>query len=76
MTFRAHQIAAKAAGGRVSVVLFRNPADGAETFGAAYAPTGSRSTPDWLSPQRFTERAHAEAAAAVLAAFLGVEVRP
>jgi hypothetical protein len=72
----AHQIAAKAAGGRVSVVGFRNPADGSEAYGAAYTPIGSRSAPDWLSPQRFTDRAQAEAAAAVLAAFLGVEVRP
>lgn len=70
----AHQIAAKAAGGQVSVVLFRDPADGSETFGAAYTTTG-RAGARWLCPQRFSDRAQADAAAAVLAAFLGVEVR-
>lgn len=70
----AHQIAAKAAGGRVSVVLFRNPADGSDASGVAYKAVGSSTTADWLSPQRFGDRAQAEAAAAVLAAFLGVRV--
>ncbi|SFH82514.1 hypothetical protein [Bradyrhizobium sp. cf659] len=70
----AHQIAAKAAGGRVSVVLFRNPADGSEASGVAYMAVGSSTAADWISPQRFTDQAHADAAAAVLAAFLGVRV--
>ena len=71
----AHQIAPNAAGGKVSVRLFRDPADGTETYGAAYTPIPSRTGTDWLSPQRFPDRAYAEAAAAVLAAFWGVEVR-
>ncbi|GMO40931.1 hypothetical protein [Bradyrhizobium sp. TM233] len=70
----AHQIAARAAGGRVSVVSFRDPADGSETYGAAYTAAGGVGG-RWLSPQRFVERAHADAAVAVLAAFLGLEVR-
>lgn len=74
MTVRAHQIAAKASGGKVSVVLFRDPADGSEAYSASYNAAGGAGV-RWLSPQRFTDRAHAEAAAAVLAAFLGVEVR-
>ncbi|MCK1533151.1 MULTISPECIES: hypothetical protein [unclassified Bradyrhizobium] len=69
----AHQIAARAAGAKVSVVAYRDPADGAETFGAAYTATKDAAE-RWLSPQRFTDRAHADAAAAVLAAFLGVRV--
>lgn len=71
----AHQIAAKAAGGNVSVIGFRDPADGSEAFGVSYSAARGV-TKRWLSPQRFTEREQADAACAVLAAFLGVEVRP
>ena len=67
----AHQVAARMARGTVAVVPFRDRVEGGETYGVAYS-AGER----WLSPQRFTDQAQADAAAAVLASFLGVEVRP
>lgn len=67
----AHQIATRAAGGKVHVVAFRDPADGSERHAVAYTSFGDR----WLSALRFPDASTADAAAAVLGEFIGAEKR-
>jgi hypothetical protein len=62
----AHQIATRAMRGAVSVVVFRDPADGSELHGVAYTSQGAH----WLSDRRFIDPSHADAAADVLGEFL------
>jgi hypothetical protein len=76
MTF-AHQIATRAAGGEVYVSTLRDPTDGNLAYVVGYSfGDGERShKPKWLSRNRFHSVDQADAAAQVLADFLGCEVR-
>ncbi|MGY3494173.1 hypothetical protein [Bradyrhizobium sp. USDA 4502] len=63
------QKATRAIGGTVSIGLVRNPADG----GARWAVLYTSKATHWQSPQ-FDEVSQAEAAALVLATFLGARL--
>ncbi|MGY3605142.1 MULTISPECIES: hypothetical protein [unclassified Bradyrhizobium] len=67
----AHRIATKAAGGVVSTAVFRDVADGTVSYSVTYTSNALR----WVSRHRFPDQAQADAGAAALADFLGVEVR-
>lgn len=71
MALSAHQIATRAAGGKVRVIALRDPADGSERHAVAYDSFGER----WLSDLRFMDPSTADAAAAVLGEFIGAEMR-
>lgn len=71
MNLFAHQIATRAAGGKVRVVSLRDPADGSQRHTVAYESFGER----WLSALRFADESTADAAAAVLGEFIGAEKR-
>ena len=70
MSLRAHQVASRAAGGRVAVELLRDPADGSERHVVVYRSGGDY----WLSSFRFEDADQAAVAAMVLRDFvLGAE---
>jgi hypothetical protein len=63
----AHQIASAAIEATVAVVSVRDPADGLIRYSISYESHASR----WLCEQRFHSLQDAEAAALVLASYLG-----
>ena len=63
----AHQIATRVVGGSVSVVLIRDPSDGAVRHGVRYIS----GVLEWTSRHCFQELEHAAAGADVLSDFLG-----
>lgn len=65
------EIATKTVGGVVSVASVRDIVDGGTTYSVSYTSRASY----WLSRHRFDEADRAEAAAHILADFLGAEVR-
>lgn len=70
MALSAHQIATRAIGGTVSVVIIRDPADGSARHAVSYEGGVTR----WLSRHRFPDATQADAGALTLADFLGVEL--
>jgi hypothetical protein len=67
----AHEIATRAIGGIVYVVVIKDFSDGSSKFSVAYQSKASR----WLSRHRFPDIIQAEAGVVCLADYLGAEVR-
>jgi hypothetical protein len=72
MTEMPHQIATKALGGAVRIVIIRDTSDGTVVHAVTYESGGSTR---WLSRRRFLDVDQAAAGAETLADFLGAEFR-
>lgn len=70
MTDMPHQIITRAIGATVSVVVIRDPSDGAVRHSVSYDSGATH----WLSRHRFPDVVQAEAGALTLADFLGAEM--